>query len=241
MIINKDCRLFLRDVYSYDIKSCHYTILKRKGLDVSWIDKDNKLKRNIQIGKWMAQNPRISSMLRNVTNSIIDDYITKNNLKLEEIVLRQYDGIIVTRMLREITNQSIPLDLRTVFQVFISSFDRKMYIAFDGNSETIKGIPFRYEEIDKIYQKILKINFLNKSSIFKGLHRIKNEFLECKNPALFCVPTNEDKYNVFLKKYGQIEISKQTIKILSTVDIDKKRYFNFYIKPFTQSIVSEFL
>jgi hypothetical protein len=241
MEINKDCRLFLKDVYSYDIKSCHYTILEKKGLDVSWIDKTDKLKRNIQIGKWMAKNPRISSLLRNVTNSIIDDYITKNNLKSEEIILRQYDGIIITRTLKEITNQSIPLDLRTMFQIFISSFNRKMYISFDGVSETIKGVPFRYKEMDKIYQKILRINFLNKTSIFRSLQRIKTDFFESKNPSLFCIPTSEGKYNIFLKEYGQVEISKQTLKILSTIDIDKKRYFDFYIKPFTQSIVSEFL
>ena len=240
METNKECGLFLRDVYSYDIKSCHYTILEKRGLDISWIDKENKLKRNIQIGKWMAKNPRISSMLRNVTNSIIDDYISKNNIKLEEIILRQYDGIIITRMLREKTNQEIPLELRTVFQSFISSIDRKMYIAFDGSRETIKGVPFRYERMDGIYRKILKINFLNKASVFRSLEKIKTDFYKSDDASLFCIPTN-DKFNVFLKMYGQIEISKQTIKLLGTDDIDKKRYFDFYIKPFTKSIVTEFL
>jgi len=242
MEINKECNLFLRDVYSYDIESCHYTILKRKGLDISWINKDNKLERNTQIGKWMGRNQRITSLLRNTTNSIIDDYINKNNLKSEEIILRQYDGLIITRMLREKTNQEISLDLRNIFQTFISSYDRKMYIAFDGKETFIKGIPYRYKEMDAIYKKLLNINFLNKTSVFRGLEKIKNDFLNSNNPYLFCIPTNENnKFNVFLYGYDQMEISKQTIKLLGTEDINKKKYFDFYIKPFAQSIVSEFL
>ena len=61
------------------------------------------------------------------------------------------------------------------------------------------------------------------------------------DPFLFGIPTKSGKTNVFLKGYGELEISETTLKIMDTGDIDKERYFQFYIQPFTKSIVFEFV
>lgn len=242
MKINENVKLVLRDVYLYDIEACHYTIMKKLGLDLTGIDKENKLERNIQIGKLMRKNPRLTSTLRNTTNSVIDEYILRNNLKEDDIILRQYDGIIITKTLKETNIQHIPLNIRNHYQIFISSIDRTKYIAFDSSQETtIKGIPFRYIEIDNIYKQICKINYANKESIFRNLQRIKDKIMTSENPRMFGIPSKNGLFNIFLKTYGEIEISKQTLKIIDTNDIDKERYFKFYIEPFTKSIVVEFV
>lgn len=240
MQIQKNCRLFLRDIYSYDITACHYNILEKFGFDLRNIDKENKENRNIQIGKLMKNNERITSLLRNTTESVIYNYIKRNNLRDDELILKQYDGIIVTRPLREVEGE-IPLDFRSHFIDFIISFDRKRYLAFDGYNVSIKGVPFRYKRIDEILEKIARINFLNKTTIFVSMQKIYNDFINSKDPLLFCIPSIEDKYNVFLKEYGEIEITEQTTRIMNTDDIDKQRYFDFYIKPFTKSIILEFV
>ena len=74
MELNTD-RLIIRDVFSYDIEACHYNLLAKFGYDMSNIDRENKLKRNIQIGKIMRYNETIKSQLRDTTAKIIDDYI----------------------------------------------------------------------------------------------------------------------------------------------------------------------
>lgn len=241
MNINKNCRLFLRDIYLYDIEACHYTILERLGFDLSNIDKSNKEKRNIQIGKLMSQNPRLTDILRKTTNSIVDENISRNNVTEDELILRQYDGIIITRILQETIDQSIPLDLRSHFEIFIISTNRNKYIAFDGIKTTIKGVPHRYEKIDKLYRRIAKINFNVRSSIFENLQEIKDEILTSNDPELYCVPVSDDKYSVFLKGYEEVEITKQTVKMMDVNDVDRRKYFDFYLRPFTESITVEFV
>jgi len=242
MKINKNVKLVLRDVYLYDIEACHYTIMKKLGLDLTGIDKANKLERNIQIGKLMSKNPRLTSTLRNTTRSVIDEYILRNNLEDDDIILRQYDGILITKTLKETNIHPIPLNIRKHYQIFISSIDRTKYLAFDNSQQTIiKGVPFRYPEIDNIYKQICKINYASKESIFRNLQKIKDKFMTSKNPKMFGIPSKNDLYNIFLKIYGEIEISKQTLKIIDTNDIDKERYFKFYFEPFTKSIVVEFV
>ena len=84
MQINKNKKLILSDVYLYDIESCHYSIMQNLGLDMTGIERDNKLERNIQIGKMMRKNPKLTSLLRNTTNSIIDEYMRVNEITEDE-------------------------------------------------------------------------------------------------------------------------------------------------------------
>ena len=225
----------------YDIGACHYTILEKLGFDLSMIDKDNKEKRNIQIGKLMRVNPRLTNILRKTTDSTIDEYLLRNKVKEDEVVLRQYDGVIITRSLREKVDQYIPLDLRSHFEVFIISVDRNKYIAFDGTNVTIKGVPRRYKAIDEIYNQVARINFGERSSIFKGLQKIRDKVLTSPNPELYCFPGDNDECNIFLKEYGEVTITKQTIKMMDIDDIDRQKYFDLYLRPFTKSIVTEFV
>ena len=242
MQTNENLPLVMRDLYLYDIEACHYTIMKNLGYDVSKLNYDDKTERNIQIGKMMRENSRLTSLLRNKTESTIDEYILKNNVSEDQIVIRQYDGLILTRTLRETNVNEIPLNIRKHFEIFITSINRSSYIAYDSSHKiTIKGIPFRYPEINKVYERLCKINFGNKSAIFKTLQKIKNDFLNSDNPFLFGVPLKNKKYNIYLKTYGEMEISQPTLKIMDTDDIDKQKYFNQYITPFTKSIVIEFV
>lgn len=241
MDINKNCKLFLKDIYSYDISACHYNILKSLNYNISNIEKDDKLKRNIQIGKLMKNNLKLTNLIRTTTESLIDEYIIRNKILKDDIIIRQYDGFITTKLLKETTDQYLPIDLKEIFSIFIISSDRTMFIATDGINYSIKGIPYRYEKIDKIYERILKINYANKYSIFVELQNIKDEILNSLDPLLYCIPLNDNKYNIFLKEYGQFEISDSLSKVLDVNDIDKEKYFNFYFKPFFESIVIEFI
>ena len=99
--------------------------MKKLGMDLSGLDPNDKMQRNIEIGKMMRDNPRLTSTLRTTTESIIDEYILKNRIADDQIVIRQYDGIITTKMLRITNIQHVPLDLRRRFLTFIISIDRK--------------------------------------------------------------------------------------------------------------------
>lgn len=241
MELNKSTGLLLRDVYSYDISSCHYVILQRLGYDLSNIDKEDKLKRNTQIGLMMRENPKLTSILRRTTESVISDYLLRNQIKDKDIVIRQYDGVIVMKRMTDI-DVHMPLELRDNLEFMLLSIDRKMYIALTGfrTKVIIKGVPHRYPKMDKIYEKIIKMNFGSKSAIFKKLQNIKDEVMHTSDASLFAIPTIKDKCNIFLKYYGEVQISTGMIKILDTSDIDRQKYYDFYIRPFAESLVIEF-
>jgi len=242
MQINKNVRLFLSDVYDYDIAQCHYQILQKLDYDISKINREDKKIRNIQIGVMIKNNPRIGIILRKITNSIISNYLLDNKVSEYELILRQYDGVMLTRYLEETESQEIPIILKNLFCSFISSINRNSYISFNGEEVFIKGVPYRYKTMDLLLEKIARINFSNKSNIFKQLQKIKDELFNSMNPKLFAIPSDDNKHSsVFLKKYGETEISNATTSLIDVADINKNKYFDFYIRPFTESIVIEFL
>jgi hypothetical protein len=241
MKINPNLEFIIKEVYIYDIESCHYTLMKMNGYRLDNIDPHDKLSRNIAIGKMMQKNPRLTEFLRSTTISLIDEYITANEIEKDDIVIRQYDGLLLTKFLHKNNIQEIPLNLRRTFDVFISSIKKDMYIAIDTMQQpSIKGIPFRYSHMDQIYKKICQLNFFNKPELFKGLERIKNLVLNSNDVNLFAIPTKDGKLSIFLKGYGEMEITSSTLKLVDTNEIDKRRYFDIYLSPFTKSIVSQY-
>lgn len=240
MKVNNNVKLFLRDVYLYDIEACHYTILQKIGYNMDEIDREDKLKRNIQIGMLMRKNPQLTNLLRSTTKSVIDEYISANFLKEDEIILRQYDGLIITRPLKVTNTGQIRLDARKHFEIFIISFDRTMYIALDSSKEiTIKGMSFRYPAMNRMLGKICKIRYSSKVEVFTKLQQIKNEILTSTDAELFAIPVSEESCHIFFKDYGELEIKKSMLNVLDTEDIDREKYFRFYLEPFTKTIALE--
>lgn len=241
MKINKGIRPFLRNIYSYDISHCHYEIMVRNGIDVSHIEKDDKTKRNIQIGLMMKENSRLTDLLRTVTNSTIDEYILQSKLRESEIVLRQYDGLYTTKKMNIESRGKIPLELRDLYTVFISSLNREMFIAIDDFNKTkMKGIPNKYQGIENYLEKILKINYLSKTAIFKSLEKIKNSFFSDEDVLVFAIP-EDDKFKIHILEYGELIVSEPTLDIIDIDEIDKQKYYDIYLRPFTETICMEFM
>jgi len=240
MKINSE-KLFLRDLFLYDVSSCHYNILKGLGVDLSGLDPNNKEQRNIRIGLLMRDNPNLTSMLRTITESTINEYLTRNNIDESSVILRQYDGIIVSKPMVG-TDEFLPLELRGIIQTFLSSFNRDKFLALYQNSEiSIKGVPQRYEMIDEIFAKILKINFLSKWAVFESLQKIREEVFTSKNSLLYYVPEDDKEGSVMLKGYGPTRISKTMARVMDAGDIDRDHYWKFYFEGFAKSIVKEFI
>jgi hypothetical protein len=172
---------------------------------------------------------------------LVNEFVLRNNICNDEIICHQYDGLLITRPI-SIYDQYISFGLREILSNVIISIDKNSYIALNNNREVIiKGITNRYNHIDYYYSKLLKINYFNKQSIFNSLHKIKNEILDCDDPTLFCIPCDDDKYEIFLKKYGKMKISETIINMLDVDEIDKQLYFEIYLKPFFDSVVITYI
>jgi len=58
---------------------------------------------------------------------------------------------------------------------------------------------------------------------------------------MFAIPVDDKRVKVLLKRYGEVTMSRSAVKFVSSEDIDKTKYFQYYIEPFTKSIVLEYL
>lgn len=240
MKINERCKLVLNNIYLYDIESCHYNILESLGYDVSSIDKNDKIKRNIQIGYLMRKYPNLINILRKITEATVNDFILRNKIVDSDIITRQYDGLLLNPI--KILDQDTSLKLRDVYINFIISSDRSSYIAINNKNEIIaKGIANKYNQIEYFYSKLLKINFLSKESIFRSLQRIRDELINNNDPEIFCIPIDDQYYEINLLKYGRMKISETVIQMIDCDDVNKEIYFDKYLKPFFDSIIVEFI
>ena len=238
--------LIVRDVFSYDIAACHYNLLKKFQYDVSGINKDDKLERNIQIGKIMRDNEEIKTKLRETTNRIIDDYIAFNELEEDDIIIRQYDGLITTKRLVEVEKSVLPIGLQNRYDIFLISIDRGKYIAFDNLKRKIKvkGVPSLYDGIKKYYEKLVRIvDIENRSRVLDNLENLKRSFYEETDLQVFAIPDNNNKEEVeiIFKSFGGIKVKRNTLYYMTEDEIDKEFYYDVYLHQFIQSVILEIL
>jgi len=240
---SKKHQYIYKNIYSYDIPSCHYNILKNSNYDVSHIDPVDKFERNKAIGLMMRNDSDLTKFLRKTTKEIIDFYISNNSMAPSDILLRQYDGFYSTKSIDVNIKNDFPakLEFKNLYDIFIFSINMKMYLGIDcyNDSLLIKGIPSRYNEIDNMYKKILNINFLDIKSIINSLKKYKDYIMTTDKINLFMIPLDDDKIKLFLKDIGEINISKKTMDMIDDDEIDREKYFQFYFEPFFKAIIYE--
>jgi len=237
-------RLVVRDVFSYDIAACHYNLLEKFQYDMSNINKDNKLERNIQIGKIMRDNESIKTRLRETTNRIIDDYISFNEIGEDDIIIRQYDGLITTKRLMETEKSVLPIVMQNRYDIFLISIDRGMYIAFDNLRRKIKvkGVPNLYDGIKKYFEKLIRIvDIEKKSRVLDNLENLRNTFFNETDMNTFAIPVNDNEVEIIFKSFGQIKVKRNTLYYMSEDEVDKGFYYDFYLHSFIQSVILEIL
>lgn len=237
-------RLIVRDVFSYDIVACHYNLLEKFQYNMTNIDKSDKLKRNIQIGKIMRDNESIKTRLRETTARIIDDYISFNELGEEDIIIRQYDGFLTTKRLMETEKSVLPIVLQNRYDIFLISIDKGMYIAFDNlrNKVRVKGVPSIYKGIEKYYAKLIRIvDIENKSRVLDNLENLKKSFYNETDMNIFAIPVDDDEVEIIFKSFGQIKVKRNTLYYMTEDEVDKEFYYDFYLHSFVQSVVLEIL
>lgn len=234
-MINLNCSLLLRDLYSYDIMAAHPTILKAQHFDFGETDLTNKLERNISIGKAQINNSNLSDFLNESVASLLKYYLQENDISDDEIIIVQKDGCILKRMLDN-NDDFIELKYRGYIDFLIFTPDRKKYLYLSDGKIIVKGMPHFYDELNKVYQLFANISFYDKSFLFEQLENIKQEFLNSDNKKLFLIPKEEKSFVISTYK-GDIE-TKDT-EMISMNQINRDRYFSHYIKDFLNSIFLE--
>lgn len=237
-------RLIVRDVFSYDIEACHYNLMKHFNYDISEIPQFDKVERNIKIGKMMRNDETLKNLLRDTTKKIIDDYISFNELQEDDIIIRQYDGLITSKRLIDTQQSILPLVLQNRYDLFLISIDKGKYIGFDNLKDKvkIKGVPNIYDGIKKYYKRLIRIvDIENKSRILDNLEKLKESLLKEDDLHYFAIPVNDDEVEIIFKSFGQITVKRNTLYYMSDEEIDKEFYYDYYLHYFIQSVILEIL
>jgi len=236
MIINKDCSLILSNLYYYDIPMCYYNILKSIGWDLSNIDPINKEERNIKIGILQKNNKELSRYLINSTDNIINSYLKFNKIDTNtELIVRQRDGIIVTRKL-DCNTITIPLEYRSfILRIVIDSNRIKFLTIYENGEVETKGIRDKPED-SSFYAMFNNISFSNYRSIIDSIESMRRSIFTSDNIYWFSIPC-EEGYLVPIKKYGMIKLKKSTLTVVDMEDIDRNYIWRNYIWDFCNSIL----
>lgn len=241
MKVNKECPLFLTDLHLYDFEACYWNILKRLDYDLDDIPFENKKERNIAIGKLQSQNPRLAQTLYRVAEDLVSEFIYRNQINEDDIIVRQRDGLISKCPLEESTLPSgIEFKKRANLSFLIISTDRRKILYEKQGHIEVKGVPFLYPEVKSYYNRFLYLNFLSKRSLCCQLQSFKDD-LEKQPVEMFCIPNEDDSVSIFLVGEDQVVLSRRAVRLISRKNIDFDRYFDHYFRPFTESIFIELI
>ncbi len=235
MDINKSANLVMRELYEYDVKACVYTLLQNIRWDLSDIPYEDKEQRNIKIGLLQKQNPRIARYLLENTNGIVQYYIDKNSVKDEEIVVRQRDGLILTRPLED-TTSSMPLEYRSFISMMIITMDRKWFMLIKSNGDvSVKGVPNKPVDTG-FYNMFRNLGFGNKKTLASGMEKMRRSLFNSSKSRWFAFE-KDNEFQIPIKGMGIVKVSKSGVLHLDPEEIDKHIIWDKYIWPFCQPLL----
>lgn len=236
-MINQNCPLILHDLYYYDIVSAFPTIMSAQNYDFGNVDLNNKEERNIFIGKEQLKNQNLSSFLNESVKDLTDFYLQYNEINDDDVIFRQKDGFIITKMLAK-NDLYIEMKLRHMLTLLFIDINRQSMIYFDENNNIeIKGVRHYYDALKPIYEKFFNLDFYNKKTLSLQLKDIKDSIILSKDKYLFGINDDDIKYTFILK--NQKQIKTYDVDFVDIDEIDKNKYFNYYFKPFLDAIFIE--
>ena len=236
MPINQKTRLVLKDLYSYDIRAAYPTIMGNMSWDFENIDLENKEERNVAIGKAQIDNPNLSGFLIQSAENLVNFYLQENNVPEDRIIVTQRDGFILTQMLDNI-DEFIKMEFRGFIDFLVITPDRNKYLVVSGDDIDVKGVPHKYDALDKVYKMFAKLNFYDKKALFSQLQAIKDAVFKMDDKKFFMIPRG-DRFAISTKRYETLEVQSEAI--FSVDDIAKDKYYLHFFKEFMDSIFLEY-
>jgi len=239
-MINSYCSLVIKNIYHYDISRCYYNILKSINYNLEDIDPLDKKSRNIKIGFIQKNNPIIASYLNNCTNNLIDNYLIQNNIHDSDVIIRNKDGIYITKKLLK-TDISIPIDFRYIVNKIIIDCYRKSYILIIKDGIEVKCENKKLYD-NRFYKLISNINFSDKRNISNNIENVRQCVFKCDDYLPFVIKDSDDLY-IPVKKYGNIKIDRSIItnNMININDIDKLYIWTTFIWKYCRSIILTYL
>lgn len=197
---------------------------------------ENKKVRNIEIGLLQNRVPALKDYLKVMVENVMDYYITINGLTIDDIIVRQKDGIVVSKQMKEHT-KSLNLEFREHILKCIITTDRRKYLKInsEGKVECL-GVPNKPMNLSFL-EMFRNLNFSNKKKLAMGLEIMRQTILKSSNKQWFV--RNKDDTHVIVPLIGgeQLILSKLNLTQIESDEIDRELTWNSIVWPFVESIM----
>ncbi len=236
MIISKTCSLISSPVFYYDVPACNFNLLKFSNKEqLGGVNFDNKRNRNIKIGIKQRNNISVKKFLNFEIDSVIDDLISVNILKEENILCKAKDGFISDKKI-EHDIEGINILLKSNISKFIIDIERRKYLSieFNGNID-VKGLINKPDDIS-FFDFFKKLDYNNTNNLSRLIEENRKIFLSSDNINYFKRKVNDENL-IPIKNMGLIKIKDSDLDIINVNQIDKKFIWEEFVWPFCQSIL----
>jgi len=214
--------------FEYDIECCYPRII----LDVLGYDFpqvryyiNDKEQRSKIIGLIFKIYPQLCKIVRQVTNDIIDDYISQ--IGQEHVLLRKNDGFISTKQLQN-TSCSL-LDIRLKYEYKVLVINDNKYVGLTQNGTCIvKGLREQTVGLQAWWQDILQ----NLDPYYVRSKVI--EYFTTSNLDLFAIPVDK-QYMFYIGDNNERIVAKDYKHIL--ISPNRKYYFQIHILPLLRPLL----
>ena len=235
-MINDKCPLVLSDLYEYDFNMCGYRILTNLGWDMSGVDKDNKVQRNIQIGCILRDNPDLSNAFHITMQDVLNHYIQINKIEPENIILSNKDGLILNKKMK-ILNSTMPIDFRGLISKMIITVTRRGYLIIYINSNVIvKGLlkkPISYD----VFSYFRNLNYTSKHMFAQSVELYRQKLYNGLIIKRFAIEEDDGTLSVPVKSGGFVKINKSVLHMIDSDEIDYGYIWEEFVWPYISPIL----
>lgn len=225
------------NIFEYDIKSAHPTILTklRYPFEDDWYKLDNKLERNIYIGKLFRDNLPLRIKVNSYVESTIFDFMYEAN-NIKDVIMVLYDALFTKQYIEEDIikyyekNNGILIRLKNKFDLLIIINKRsRKFVGFNKSRCVLKGFT-KTKGIEEFLYNNLYQEIIDEKPLGLILENLQGNFMISNDINLFVLEKNNKEYVVIDNE--EIEYQNQNID-----KIDKLYYLNHIIKPVIDTIV----
>lgn len=237
-----DQKLLYHNIFEYDIKSAHPSILKNINYPFKndWYNLEKKLDKNIYIGKLFRDDQALRVRVNCIVESLIFNYMYKADC-VDDVILVLYDAIFIQKYIQDyqiedfLKKYNILIRLKNKYNLFmiINKRSRK-FIGFTTDKCILKGYT-KTKNLEQFIFEYLYMKLISSSEkIGKIIYDFEKQFYSYENSELYIILKNEENY---IKLKGVDEFVK--FENQSVEDVDKEYYMAEYIYPIINTFIIE--
>jgi hypothetical protein len=228
-------------ISEYDIRSAGFTVIKFKKLlpeeEILELEKMDKEKRNVWIGKRMLSYPKISESIINTLADVRKDFVVLNEIYEDNVLSIKKDALFLIKK----TPTVLKIDMfefrqKNVFTSYCYVNNKEFYYSSRNDSFEIKGLSEESKVLQEKYllkdiKKIMSMSEkLTNDQMFTFLKQYRSKYLNRQLDRESYRDIDTGKYSI--NGYFMDTVSEDDLK-----DVDISQNYINYLVPLFKALI----